>query len=57
MAKLNKQCYFTSKGEKKVNCYHALIPKETLEKTNIKEDDEIEIKAENNKIIVQKKGE
>lgn len=55
MAKLNKQVYYNSKGEKKLNCYHVIVPKEIVGQTNIKETDELEVRAENNKLIVEKK--
>lgn len=54
MARLNKQHYMTNKGEKKVNCYHVTISKEVLNKTNIKDTDEINVYAKDNKIIIEK---
>lgn len=56
MSRLNKQCYINAKGERKVNCYHAHISKEVLSKTNIKDTDEIDIYAKDNKIIIEKRG-
>lgn len=55
MPKLAKNTYITSKGEKKLNCYHIPIKKELVAKTDISEQDELNIYAENNKIIVEKK--
>ena len=55
MSKLNKQVYYNSKGEKKINCYHIIVSKEIVAKAGINEDDEIEIKAKGSKIIVEKK--
>ena len=55
MPKLAKNCYRTAKGEKRINCYMANIPKEVLRKTNIMDDDEINIYAENNRVIIEKK--
>lgn len=54
MAKLNKMYYYTSKGEKKLNCYNIAIPKEIVEKVNL-QDKEITIKIFNNKIVIDKK--
>lgn len=54
MARLNKQNYITSKGERKINCYHITISKELLSKTNIKDDDELVIYTKDNKIIIEK---
>lgn len=54
MAKLNKQYYYTSTGEKKLNCYHVIITKEIVNKANIKEEDEIKIYTNDNKIIIEK---
>jgi hypothetical protein len=55
MGKLNKQVYYNSKGEKKINCYHIIVSKEIVAKAGINEDDEIEVKAQGKKIIVEKK--
>ena len=54
MAKVNKQNYYNSKGEAKVSCYKVAISKFILQASGIKEDDEIVIYAENNKIIIEK---
>ena len=54
MAKLNKQYYYTANGEKKVNCYHVIIPKEIVTKTNITEDDKLKVYENDNKIIIEK---
>lgn len=55
MAKLNKQVYYNPKGEKKVNCYHIIVSKKIVAQAGINEDDEIEVKAKDKKIIVEKK--
>lgn len=55
MGKLNKQVYYNSKGEKKINCYHIIVSKEIVAKAGINEDDEIEVKTQGKKIIVEKK--
>lgn len=54
MAKLGKNNYITSKGEKKINCYVVNIPKEVVNKTDLS-DKELKIYAENGKIIIDKK--
>lgn len=55
MAKLNKQKYYSTKtGESKVNCYKVNLSKFIVEASGIKEDDEIIIYAEKNKIIIEK---
>lgn len=53
MTKLVKQCWYNSKGEKKVNCYKATIPRELVEKLGL-QDKEITVKIENNKIVLDK---
>lgn len=55
MAKLTKQKYTTAKGERKVNCYLAMIPKKVLEESDIQEDDEIIVYEHLGKIIIQQK--
>ena len=52
MTKLIKKYYYASNGERKINCYAVHIPKNMLDKTDIK--DNINIKVENNKIIIEK---
>lgn len=51
MAKLNKMYYYTSKKEKKLNCYYITIPKELVEKAKLS--NEVELKVEGNKIIIK----
>ena len=50
--------YTTAKGERKINCYVVNIPKEVVEKTNLKDAD-LKISSKDNKIIIEKleKGE
>ncbi len=55
MAKLAKNVYFTSKGERKLNSYLCHIPKDVAEKANITGNDEIKVYAEKNKIVIVKK--
>lgn len=54
MTKLAKQYWINAKGEKKISCYKATIIKEVLEKTDIKEYDEVKIYVKDNKIIIEK---
>ena len=54
MAKLNKMYYYTSTGEKKLNCYTMAIPKQVVDDTKLDGID-IKVKAEGNKIIIEKK--
>ena len=54
MAKLAKQYWINAKGEKKLNCYKATIPRELVEKLNL-QDKEIKVKIFNNKIVIDKK--
>lgn len=54
MTKLNKMYYYTSKKEKKLNCYYINIPKALVEKMGL-EDKEVEIKQDDNKIIIKEK--
>jgi hypothetical protein len=54
MAKLNKMYYYTSKKEKKLNCYYINIPKVMVEETGL-QDKELNIKQENKKIIIEEK--
>ena len=58
MSKLAKNMYTTAKGERKLNCYVCNIPKEVVEKTNLK-DENLKISSKDNKIIIEKweKGE
>ena len=58
MPKLAKNMYTTAKGERKLNCYVCNIPKEVVEKTNLK-DANLNIIAKDNKVIIEKreKGE
>lgn len=55
MAKIGKQSYFTADGSKKVNCYKVNISKEIVNKSKINIDKEIEISAEDKKIIIKEK--
>lgn len=54
MPKLAKNYYRTAKGEKKLNCYCVNLSKEIVNKTNIKEEDNIKVSVKDNKIIIEK---
>lgn len=52
--RLAKTYYRTAKGEKKLNCYSVNITKELVSKTNIKEEDNIKVYTDGNKIIIER---
>lgn len=54
--KLVKQKYYNASGEEKVNCYKLNISKKYLHDAGIKENDDLEVYVEGNKIIIRKKG-
>ena len=54
MAKLSKNCYTTSKGERKLNCFVLNIPKEVVFQTKLI-DKEVVVYAKEGKIIIDKK--
>lgn len=54
MAKLNKVYYYTSKGEKKLNCYNIPVPKAMVEKAQL-ENVDIQLRVDNGKIIIERK--
>ena len=54
--KLVKQKYFTASGEAKINCYKLTIAKKHIVDAGIKENDNLEVYTEGNKIIIRKKG-
>lgn len=54
MAKLHKQYYYSSTGERKVNCYHLLLTKQVLADAKIKPEDELKIETKNDTIIIKK---
>lgn len=54
MTKLNKMYYYTSKGEKKLNCYNIPIPKIMVEQAEL-ENIEIQLKVQDKKIIIERK--
>lgn len=55
MGKLAKQYYYkTSTGEKKLQCYKVMIPKEIINQTNINPEKEIKVYTKDGKIIIEK---
>ena len=54
MAKFTPMYYYTSKREKKLNCYMIPVPKDVVEKAQLAGYD-IQIKVEGNKIVLEKK--
>lgn len=55
MPKLAKNMYKSLKtGERRLNCYSCNIPKVVVEKTDIKDGDNIKIYVENKKIIIER---
>ena len=54
MQKLKKNYYYNKEGQRKLNCYMIFISKQQLQKSNINEDDNIEVKSEGDKIIIEK---
>lgn len=54
MTKLNKMYYYTSTGEKKLNCYNVPIPKIMVEKAQL-ENVDIQLKVQDKKIIIESK--
>lgn len=54
MTKIIRQNYYTSTGEKKVNCYHITLNKDIMNRLNWDENTKIVIKIINNKVIIEK---
>lgn len=54
MARLSKQYYRTANGDKKINCYHISIPKMLLKQASLNGNDDFELKAKKNKIIIER---
>ena len=55
MSKLAKVMYGTAKGERKLNCYMKSIPKEVVKQAGINENEDLNVYAEKNKIIIERK--
>ena len=55
MARLTKIKYTNSKGERKINCYLATIPKAVVKKARIEDNDEVVAYEEYGRIIIEKK--
>lgn len=54
MQKISKKYYYSKHGERKINCYTVNISKDTLQRANIKETDNLDVRAEKDKIIIEK---
>ena len=54
MPKLAKNKYRTLSGDVKINSYLISIPKKVINETNIKEDDNVKVYAEGDRIIIEK---
>jgi hypothetical protein len=54
MPRMSKIYYQTSKGEKKLNCYHIPISRKIVEEAKL-QNVELIVRAENGKIIIEKK--
>jgi len=55
MSRLNKQYYYNSSREKKLNCYHIHLSKEIVNKAGFEEDDELVSYVEYGTIVIAKK--
>lgn len=54
MAKLLKQYYYSSKGERKINSYKLSLSKEIVEEIGL-QDKEVELIIDDDKIIIKEK--
>lgn len=54
MQKISKKYYYSKYGERKINCYTVNISKDTLQRANIKETDNLDVRVEKDKIIIEK---
>lgn len=54
MAKLIKNKYYTSKGEAKINGYLVGISKEVVKEAGFTGEEDFSVKAEKNRIIIEK---
>lgn len=52
---LNKRNYRTATGEIKLNCYSIIIPKEEVIKAGIKDNEELIVVADKDKLIIKRK--
>lgn len=55
MPRLNKRYYLTSTGERKLNCYQIILPKDEVYKAGLNEKDDLIVVAEKDKLIIKKK--
>lgn len=54
MQKIKKNYYYGKNGEKKINSYMVYISKKIIKDSNIKETDNLDVRAEKDKIIIEK---
>lgn len=54
MQKISKKYYYNKNGERKINCYSVNISRDTLQRANIKETDNLDVRAEKDRIIIEK---
>ena len=54
MAKLRIQKYRLPDGTSKINCYNIAVPKKVANEAGITPDDQLTIKPENGRIIVER---
>ena len=54
MAKLTKFWWTNSKGERKVNCYNIMIPRDIVEQSSIKDTETVKFSVKDGKIIIEK---
>lgn len=54
MAKLVKQNYKTKDGQVKLHCYKLTLSKEIINEAKINSEDELIIKVENGKIVIER---
>lgn len=57
MTKLNKKYYYDKDNNKKLNCFFVNLSKEIVKKTDIQENDDINVRVNNKKIIIERKNE
>lgn len=54
MPKLNHKYYYTSTGERKINCYTISITREDINKAGFNDNMQLKVTAEKNRLIVEK---
>ncbi len=56
MQKFGKNCYITTKGDKKINSYTFSFKKSDVEKSELDVDKELMVKVEKKRIILEQRG-